>query len=116
MALNINTFSNITGGLPFFKAIGHPDASNKIKTIMSELGKDCPIAVYDPHGHATTFSEIYELSLLNIVGVFVQDIKDIDKKTLGKTTKPITELHSVEYDVLFIVAFDTKKLKKDMVN
>ena len=116
MALNINTFSNITGGLPFFKAIGHPDASNKIKTIMSELGKDCPIAVYDPHGHATTFSEIYELSLLNIVGVFVQDIKDIDKKTLGKTTKPITELHSVEYDVLFIVAFDTKKLKKDIFN
>jgi|TARA_B100000029_G_scaffold439707_2_gene456460 hypothetical protein len=116
MALNIQTFTNMTGGLPFFKAVGHPYASNKIKSIMDELGKDCLIAVYDPHDHATTFSEIHQLSLLNIVGVFVQDIKDIGKKTLGKTTRPVTEIQSVEYDVLFIIAYDTAKLKKDILN
>ena len=66
MALNIQTFTNMTGGLPFFKAVGHPYASNKIKSIMDELGKDCLIAVYDPHDHATTFSETVSYTHLTL--------------------------------------------------
>ena len=31
MALDINTFSNVKGGFPFFKAAGHPAAAPKAK-------------------------------------------------------------------------------------
>ena len=43
MALNIDTFSNVSGGYSFFKAVGHPLTVPKIRALLDRL--DGPIAL-----------------------------------------------------------------------
>ena len=37
MALDIETFSNVSGGFPFFKAAGHPAVRESARALSSEL-------------------------------------------------------------------------------
>ena len=37
MALDIDTFSNVSGGFSFFKAVGHPLAAPKIRSLLERL-------------------------------------------------------------------------------
>ena len=46
MALNIETFSNITGGNGFFKAVTHPLALSKIARLIQHLKDAGPVAIY----------------------------------------------------------------------
>ena len=45
MALNIETFSNITGGNGFFKAVTHPLALSKIARLVQRLKDAGPVAI-----------------------------------------------------------------------
>jgi hypothetical protein len=105
MALRIETFSNRDGGNAFFKAIGHPLAARKAVDFLDRL-RAGPVAVYDPAGFAAAFAEIYDLSRVEIAGVFVQDIAELGKSVLGRTAQPVTDLKAAQADKVLVALFD----------
>ncbi len=108
MALRIETFSNRDGGNAFFKAIGHPLAARKAVALLEAL-RGGPVAVYDPVGFGPAFAEIYDLSGIEIVGVFVQDLSDLGKTVLGHATQPVTDLQAAAVDKVFVAVFDAER-------
>ncbi len=110
MALNIRTFSNVTGGESFFKAVGHPMAAEKASELVAVLAKEGPIAVYDPLGNVADFAELYDLSSWDVTGVFVQRVEDLGNPVLGQGARPVTDLKEATADVVFVAAFDAERL------
>ncbi len=109
MALRVETFSNVKGGNAFFKAIGHPLAARRMPALLRRLA-DGPVAIYDPYGFAGALAEIYDLSGLDLAGVFVQDIGDLGKTVLDQTTQPVTGLADSGARRLLVAAFDAERL------
>ena len=109
MALRIETFSNVKGGNAFFKAVGHPLAARQMPALLESL-RDGTVAIYDPLGLAQTLAEMYDLTGLNIAGVFVQDLGDIGRPLLGKPGQPVTELRDCAVRHLLVAAFDAGRL------
>ena len=107
MALNIETFSNEKGGNAFFKAIGHPLAARKAPALLQALSEG-PLAIYDPLGYAPAFAALYDLSGLDIAGVYVQDIEDIGRDILGQAALPVTALPDCKAERVFVTAFDAE--------
>jgi len=89
MTLAIETFSNVTGGVSFFKAVGHPLVADKARRLIAELAAAGPVAVYDPHGLADAFAELHDCSALSVAGSFVQDISRIGRPS-SSSTRPAT--------------------------
>jgi hypothetical protein len=109
MALRIETFSNVKGGNAFFKAVGHPLAARQMPALLESL-RDGTVAIYDPLGLAQTLAEMYDLTGLNIAGVFVQDLGDIGRPLLGKPGQPVTELRDCAVRHVLVAAFDAGRL------
>ena len=110
MALRIETFSNVKGGNAFYKAIGHPMAGWSAETLLDELAAAGPVAIYDPLGFARPFAELYDLSRLEIAGLYVQDFEDIGKSLFGHSAQPVTELPTAKISRLLVMAFDAERL------
>ena len=113
MALNIETFSNDKGGNAFFKAIGHPKAAQKLPDLLNALSGGS-VALYDPLGYASAFAALYDLSGLEISGVYVQDIEAIGSEILGRPAQAITALAESEAETVFITAFDAEGLARQI--
>ena len=64
MALDIETFSNTSGGNAFFKAVGHPLAIAKAEALLGRLAARGPTALYDPYGFAAGFAALHPLGRL----------------------------------------------------
>ena len=62
MTIAIETFSNITGGVRVFKAIGHPMTAAKARTLIAELAAAGSVAIYDPLGVADAFAALHDCS------------------------------------------------------
>jgi hypothetical protein len=88
MALDIETFSNATGGNAFFKAIGHPLALPKADALLAALAARGPV----------------------VAGVYVQKIEHIARSKLGHPAQPVTELPASRASSLLVVAFDAGRL------
>ncbi len=110
MALKIETFSNQTGGASLFKAISHPLAVPAARTLVGKLASSEPVALYDPHGFAASFAEIYPLGRVNFAGVYVQKIEALDRAVLGQRVKPVTELPDSGAKLVFVAAFDAERM------
>ena len=108
MALNIDTFSNGSGGYSFFKAVGHPLTVPKIRGLLDRL--DGPIALYDPAGHTSAFASLYDMASLPIAGIFVQDLSAMGTKVLGQTAQLVTALRDADPGSVFVLAFDADRL------
>ena len=108
MALDIDTFSNVSGGFSFFKAVGHPLAAPKIRSLLERL--EGPVAVYDPAGHATAFAALHDMAALQIAGVFVQDLSAIGAPVLGHAAQPVTALPDAGAGNVLVLAFDAERL------
>ncbi|MEL0111360.1 MAG: hypothetical protein VW835_06465, partial [Rickettsiales bacterium] len=108
MALAIETFSNVSGGYSFFKAVGHPLTAESIRELIA--GMTGPVAIYDPLGLATPFFEIHDSGALDLAGVFVQDIDRIGENVLGCVTQPVTDLPVSGAATVFLTAFDADRL------
>ena len=108
MALQIKTFSNVTGGDAFFKAIGHPLAARRMPGLLDSLASG-PVAIYDPYGLAQTLSELYDLGGLEIAGVFVQDLADLGRPLLGRRSQPVTDLGACPARHVLVAAFDAER-------
>lgn len=110
MALKIDTFSNLTGGNAFFKAVGHPLALPKIKVLLDRIQAVGTVAIYDPLGFAQGFSALHSLARLDIVGVYVQKLEEVGQYRLGRTAQPITEIPACHAKSLLVMAFDAGRL------
>lgn len=109
MALQIETFSNVTGGATFFKAVGHPLAAEKAAGLLARLGEAGPVAIYDPLGQADAFAELYPVSGLEIAGVYVQALERLGLPCLGHTTQPVTDLAGSDAKAVFVVSYDVAR-------
>ena len=110
MALNIQTFSNTSGGSALFKALGHPEAAPKGEALVARLAAAGPVTVYDPLGQLETFAALNDLSGVAIAGVFVQDITRIGETLLGQSARPVSELPGCDAAVVLVAAFDSGRL------
>ena len=110
MALRIETFSNVTGGNAFFKAVTHPVAARRAEKLLQRLAAAGRVAVYDPMGLLEGFAEFYDLSQLDVAGVFVQNLERLDSSLLGRPVQPVTDLPALkELGALLVVAFDAQR-------
>ncbi len=110
MGLDIDTFSNVTGGASFFKAVGHPLAARAATPFLRTIAANGPVAIYDPLGLATGFAALHGLAQLDIAGVYVQDVGEIGVARLGQTTQPVTDLPSSTAATVLVAAFDAERL------
>ncbi len=110
MPIPIETFSNVSGGNTFYKALCHPLAAEKAVTLMDELAEAGPVAVYDPLDQAESFAALYGLDRLDISAVFVQRIEDLGKTRLGQSTQPVSEIGGTSAATVFLPAFDADRL------
>jgi hypothetical protein len=110
MALDIETFSNRTGGSSFFKAVGHPLAAPLCRHLVERLAAAGPVAVYDPDGRLPTFAAIHDLAGVEIEAVLVQDLEALGRPVLGHAARPVTELPEVRASALFVLAFDAARI------
>ena len=110
MALDIDTFSNVSGGFSFFKALGHPLAAPKFRDMLADLAGSGPVAVYDPLGHAAAFASLHDVDALTIAGVFVQDLEAIGQPVIGHTAEPVTLLPDSGATRVLVLAFDADRL------
>ncbi|HCP01540.1 MAG: hypothetical protein CL573_08045, partial [Alphaproteobacteria bacterium] len=114
MPLNIDTFSNVKGGFPFFKAAGHPAVAPLARKLLARLKAAKSIAIYDPSGFATALAELFPLAQLPIERVLAHDLADLDKLVLGSTTQPITNLATSKASHLLVVAFDADRVVRNI--
>lgn len=110
MALRIDTFDNARGGNTLYKALAHPLASAPGRGLIAGLGRYGKIAVVDPHGAAEGFAELFDLSGLDIAGVYVQDLARIGKPVLGCAGAPVPELARSGVRAVLVAAFDADRL------
>ncbi|MDP3533629.1 MAG: hypothetical protein Q8S31_10135 [Alphaproteobacteria bacterium] len=110
MSLQIKTFDNKTGASALFKAIGHPYCVPKTHDLIKSLASVKDVAIYDPLDQIETFNALYSLEKLPISQIFVQNIDEIGVQKLGKTAQPIVSLKECRPDVLFVLAYDAKRL------
>ncbi len=110
MALDIDTFSNLTGGSAFFKAAGHPLVLAKVGALLDRLAASGPVAIYDPQDFAPGFAALHPLDRLSLAGVFVQRITSVGAQRLGCAAQPVSELPSCRAASLLVVAFDAARL------
>ena len=108
MSLDIDTFSNVSGGFSFFKAVGHPLAAPKIRALLDRL--EGPVALYDPAGHASAFASLHDMAALPIGGVYVQDLGALGRVVLDRPTQPVTALREDEPASVLVLAFDADRL------
>jgi hypothetical protein len=109
MGLTIETFSNVTGGNSFFKAVSHPLAAAAARALVARLEAAGPVAVYDPFGMAEGFAEFHDLGGVRLDRVFVQNIEDLGNTVLGCTTEPVTSLAESTAKLILVAAFDADR-------
>ena len=110
MGLNIETFSNVSGGNSFFKAASHPLAAKKARSLVKRLGRAGPVAFYDPLDCLEGFAALHDLGSVEVAHVFVQDIAKIGKTVLGRMTQPVTDLAGSDARTILIAAFDAERM------
>ena len=114
MPLAIKTFDNLHGGNAFFKAIVHPLAAEKARSLFDEMARKDSVAIYDPLNLCSQLNEIYNLEALPLVGYFIQNIEH-SGNALGKhRAAPITEIAKCPAQQLFVTAFDALGLVEDI--
>jgi hypothetical protein len=110
MGLRIDTFDNVRGGNTLYKALAHPLAAAPGRELIDRLSHYGTIAVVDPQGAAEGFAELFDLSRLDITGIYVQDISRIGKTVLGRAAEPVPSLATSEVRAVLVAAFDADRL------
>ena len=110
MALRIETFNNATGGNILYKALTHPCAARPALNLVRALGRNAPVAVYDPGGAADAFAELFALDDVGIEAVYVPQIERLGRCVLGRPAQPVTELAHSSAHAVFVAAFDAERL------
>jgi hypothetical protein len=110
MGLRIDTFDNVRGGNALYKALAHPLAVAPGRALIDRLKRYGTVAMVDPQGAAAGFAELFDLSTLDIAGVYVQDVARIGKETLGRNAEGIPALVQSAARAVLVAAFDADRL------
>lgn len=110
MSLKIDTFSNRSGGNAFYKAVGHPLAAAKARSLVAHLRKNGPVAIYDPNNQLADFAEFYPLQEMEIAGLFVQDVEQIGRPFMNYSAQPVTSLPKSRCKTILIASFDSARI------
>ncbi len=110
MALRIDTFDNVRGGNTLYKALAHPLAAPPGRALLAGLKRYGKVAVVDPHGAAAGFAELFDLSGLDLAGIYVQDVARIGETVLGRAAAPVPELAQSGARAVLVAAFDADRL------
>ncbi len=110
MPLRIETFSNISGGNAFFKALTHPLAAEKAYELLRTLRASGPVAIYDPLNLAGTVAQAYDIAGLPLAGYYVQDVEARGRAFAGHEAELVTGLPGSKAASLFVTAFDAVRL------
>lgn len=114
MALKIETFNNQANGQSsgnaFYKAVGHPLAAAKARSLVTHLQNNGPVAIYDPNNQLAGFAEFYPLHDVEIVGLYVQDVEQIGRSFLNHKAQPVTELARSKCRSILIASFDSVRI------
>src|SRR5579883_1615162 len=110
MPLNIETFSNVSGGNAFFKALTHPIAAQKADALIRTLKAKGQVAIYDPLNLADMIAQAYEIASLPVAGYYVQEVEARGRAFANHMAKLVTELPNAKANSLFITAFDAARL------
>ncbi|MGO9174203.1 MAG: hypothetical protein ACLP7P_19870 [Rhodomicrobium sp.] len=110
MPLRIETFSNVSGGNAFFKALTHPLAAEKAHGLLRTLRAQGPVALYDPLNMAGTVAQACDIASLPLAGYYVQDVEARGRVFAGQPAQLITALRDSKASSLFITAFEASRL------
>ncbi len=110
MPLRIETFSNVSGGNAFFKALTHPIAAEKAQELLRALRGHGPVAVYDPLNLADLAGQAYGIADLPLAGYYVQDVESQGRTFADHKAQLITALPDSKAASLFVTAFDASRL------
>src|SRR5580658_4263478 len=110
MALRIDTFDNARGGNTLYKALAHPLAAPPGRDLIANLKRRGKVAIVDPQGAAEGFAELFDLSGLDIAGVYVQDVARIGKPLLGRMAEGVPALARSAARAVLVAAFDADRL------
>lgn len=114
MALTIETFSNKVGGFSTFKALGHPLAVEPSQRLLARLKQAGPVALYDPLGMAEAVNAIYDLSDLDLCGLYVQDVETVGETRVGLAAQPVTDIAASGAKAVLLTAFEAERLADQM--
>ena len=106
MPFDIRTFDNATGGSTVFKALGHPLIVEAAKTLVAELARCGPLALYDPQGALQDLAALYDLTGWNVADIYVQRVEDLGRVALGRRVRPVSELVESDAATLLVLSFD----------
>jgi|HubBroStandDraft_6_1064221.scaffolds.fasta_scaffold25326_3 hypothetical protein len=110
MVLRIDTFDNVRGGNTLYKALAHPLAAAPGRDLIDRLAHYGQVAIVDPQGAAEGFAELFDLSRVDIDGIYVQDVARIGKTVLGRATDPVPALARSRARAVLVAAFDADRL------
>ncbi len=110
MPLKIETFSNVSGGNAFFKALTHPIAAEKARELLRALEARGPVAIYDPLNLAEVVAQALRIAALPVAGYYVQDVESQERTFAGHAAKLVTALPQAKAAALFITAFEVSRL------
>src|ERR1700688_692084 len=110
MALRIDTFDNVRGGNTLYKALAHPLAAEPGSKLIDRLAHYGKGASVDAQRTAEGFAELFDLSRLDIAGVYVQDVAKTGKTVLGRTAEPAPSLAKSTARAVLIATFDADRL------
>ncbi|HWB47973.1 MAG TPA: hypothetical protein VG651_02600 [Stellaceae bacterium] len=110
MALRIDTFDNVRGGNALYKALAHPLAAAPGRALVERLKRYGKVALVDPRGAAEGFAELFDLTGVEIAGVYVQDVARIGKETLGCCCRGVPELAACGAPAVLVASFDADRL------
>ena len=116
MPLQIETFMNGRGGSSLYKALSHPLAGEKAKVLLDHLTHAGPVAIFDPDGVASAFSEFYPLNGCEVSGYYVQNIEHLTGSLGGMSAQPVTQLPDTNARTLFIASFDEFRTKRQVAH
>ncbi len=109
MALEIETFSNQSGGNVFYKAISHPLAAPLATEFLAKLQAMGDIALFDPASRALEFSQFHALTALPLVGYFVQDVMHMTKRFAGMKASPLHDLAHCKAKAVLVLDFECER-------
>jgi hypothetical protein len=110
MALRIDTFDNVRGGNALYKALAHPLAAAPGRALIERLTRYRKVAIVDPQGAVEGFAQLFDLSAIDIAGIYVQDILRIGKETLGQAAEGVPALAQSGARAMLVAAFDADRL------
>src|SRR5271168_690362 len=110
MALRIDTFDNARGGNTLYKALAHPLAAAPGCALIKSLKRYGAVAIIDPQGAAEGFAELFDISALDIAGIYVQDLVRVGKKTLRLAAEGVPALARSGARAILVAAFDADRL------